>query len=58
MYVIEMQFIPNMDIAWVQRLNPTDDIMTFDVLMEAEDKAKELQDNDNTGRKYRVKEIN
>lgn len=58
MYIIEMQFIPNLDVAWVERLTPNDPIYQFDTLEEAEQKAKELQDNDSTGRKYRVKNTN
>jgi len=57
MHIIEMQFIPNMDVAWVERLKPEDEIYSFETYEEAEDKAKELQDKDNTGRKYRVKTI-
>jgi hypothetical protein len=57
MYIVEMQFIPNMDVAWVERLLPTDNIYSFETYEKAEDKAKELQDKDNTGRKYRVKTI-
>jgi len=58
MYIIEMQFIPNFDVAWVERLSPNDTLIQFETLKEAEEKAKELQDNDSTGRKYRVKNIN
>jgi hypothetical protein len=55
MYIIEMQFIPNFDVAWVERLSPNDTLIQFETLKEAEEKAKELQDNDTMGRKYRVK---
>jgi hypothetical protein len=55
MYIVEMQFIPNFDVAWVERLKPDDTLLQFETLEEAEEKAKELQDKDITGRKYRVK---
>ncbi len=57
MYIIEMQFIPNMDIVWVEKLLPTDEIYFFDTYEEAEKKSLELQSKDKTGRKYRVKNI-
>lgn len=57
MYRVEMQFIPNLDVVWVERLQPTDEIYSFDTYEEAEKKAIELQNNDSTGRKYRVKTI-
>ena len=55
MFIVEMQFVPNLDVAWVERLLPSDMIYRFDTYEEADNKAKELQDNDSTGRKYRVK---
>jgi len=57
MYIIEMQFVPNNDIAWVMKLNEQDLVRTFETIEDAESTAKELELNDNTGRKYRVKEI-
>jgi len=48
-----MEFIPNWDI-WVSHLEPTDPIYEYDNEQEALDKAAELQENDPTGRKYRV----
>lgn len=57
MYIVEMQYMPNIDIAWVERLLPTDTIFSYDTYEEAEVKANELQSKDSTGRKYRVKEI-
>jgi hypothetical protein len=57
MFRVEMQFIPNMDVAWVERLSPDDEIYSFDTYEEAEEKATELQNKDTTGRKYRVKTI-
>jgi hypothetical protein len=57
MYIIEMQFIPNFDVAWVERLSPNDTLIQFETLEEAEQKAIELQSKDKTGRKYRVKNI-
>jgi len=52
-YLIQMEFIPNWDI-WVSHLEPTDPIYEYDNEQEALDKAAELQENDPTGRKYRV----
>jgi hypothetical protein len=57
MFIVEMQFIPNLDVAWVERLLSSDPIYSYDTYEEAENKAKELQDNDSTGRKYRVKTL-
>jgi hypothetical protein len=57
MYIIEMQFVPNNDVAWVMKLNEQDLVRTFETIEDAESTAKELELNDNTGRKYRVKEI-
>ena len=55
-YLIQMEFIPGNDQIWVSQLNPTDPIYEYDNEQEALDKATELQDNDPTGRKYRVTE--
>ena len=52
-YLIQCQFLPGWDI-WVSQLEPTDPIYEYDNEQEALDKATELQDNDPTGRKYRV----
>ena len=52
-YLIQCQFLPDWDI-WVSQLEPTDPIYEYDNEQEALDKATELQDNDSTGRKYRV----
>jgi hypothetical protein len=57
MFIVEMQFIPNLDVAWVERLLSSDPIYSYDTYEEAENKAKELQDKDSTGRKYRVKTL-
>jgi len=53
-YLIQMEFIPGNDQIWVSQLEPTDPIYEYDNEQEALDKAAELQDNDPTGRKYRV----
>lgn len=57
MFIVEMQFVPNLDIAWVERLTPEDTIYSYDTYEECEMKANELQSNDPTGRKYRVKTV-
>mgnify|MGYP003351015481 CR=1 FL=1 len=53
-YEVQMQFIPKSNSIWVARLNPGDPIYQYDNEVEAQDKATELQNNDETGRKYRV----
>lgn len=58
MYEVQMQFIPGNDAIWVARLNPDDPIYQYDNEAEAQAKATELQDNDPTGRQYRVVQIN
>jgi hypothetical protein len=55
-YLIQMEFIPGNDQIWVSQLEPTDPIYEYDNEQEALDKAAELQENDPTGRKYRVSE--
>ena len=53
-YLIQMEFIPGNDQIWVSQLESTDPIYEYDNEQEALDKATELQDNDPSGRKYRV----
>jgi hypothetical protein len=57
MFEVQMQFIPGLDQIWVARLNPEDPIYIYDNLNEAQAKATELQDTDETGRKYKVVEL-
>jgi hypothetical protein len=57
MFEIQMQFIPGSDQIWVARLNPEDPIYEYDNLNEAQAKATELQEADQTGRQYRVVEL-
>jgi len=57
-YTIQMQFIPGNDQIWVSQLSPNDPIYTYDNYPEALAKATELQDNDPTGRQYRVVQSN
>ena len=52
-----MQFVSGLDTIWVARLSPEDTIYEYDNLNEAQAKATELQDADQTGRQYRVIEI-
>ena len=54
MYKIEMQFIPGVENIWVLKLNPEDPIYEFDNEEKAQEKAKELEEFDSEGRKYRV----
>jgi hypothetical protein len=58
MYIVQMQFIPGNDQIWVEKLNPTDPIYQYDNEAEAQAKATELQNADETGRKYRVTQLN
>jgi len=58
MYIVQMQFIPGNDQIWVEKLNPTDPIYQYDNEAEAQTKATELQNADETGRKYRVTQLN
>jgi hypothetical protein len=58
MYIVQMQFIPGNDQIWVEKLNPTDPIYQYDNEAEAQAKATELQNADETGRKYRVVQLN
>ena len=57
MFEVQMQFIPGDDSIWVARLNPEDPIYEYDNLNEAQAKATELQDADETGRQYKVVEL-
>lgn len=57
MFQVQMQFIPGSNIIWVAKLNPNDPVYEYDNEIEAQDKATELQNNDSTGRKYRVIKI-
>jgi hypothetical protein len=54
MFEVQMQFIPGSNIIWVARLNPDDPIYQYDNEVRAQAKADELQNDDLTGRKYRV----
>jgi hypothetical protein len=58
MYIVQMQFIPGNDQIWVEKLNPTDPVYQYDNEAEAQAKATELQNADETGRKYRVIQLN
>jgi len=56
-YQVQMQFIPGNDSIWVAHLNPEDPIYQYDNEAEAQVKATELQDADETGRIYRVSQL-
>jgi hypothetical protein len=58
MYIVQMQFIPGNDQIWVEKLNPNDPVYQYDNEAEAQAKATELQNADETGRKYRVIQLN
>ena len=55
-YQIQMQFIPDNDMIWVQKLEINDPIWEFDTPEEAKEKMEELDIADITGRKYRIVE--
>lgn len=55
-YTIQQQFIPLNDQIWVSKLTEEDQIFVFETLLEAENKASELESLDPTGRKYRAVE--
>ena len=57
MFAVQMQFIPELNTIWVSRLNENDPIYEYDNLNEAQAKATELQDADETGRQYKVVEL-
>ena len=57
MYQVQMQFIPGNDSIWVAHLTPEDPIYQYDNEAEAQIKAIELQDADETGRIYRVSQL-
>lgn len=56
-YQIQMQFIPGLDQIWVTQLTPESPIYQYDNEEEAILKVNELDNADETGRKYRVQQI-
>jgi hypothetical protein len=56
-YQVQMQFIPGLDQIWVAQLTPEDPIYQYDNEEEAVVKANELQAADETGRQYRVQQL-
>jgi hypothetical protein len=56
-YQVQMQFIPGNNMIWVARLTEEDPIYEYDNFAEAQAKAIELQEADETGRQYRVAEL-
>ena len=56
-YQVQMQFIPGLDQIWVAQLTPEDPIYQYDNEEEAIAKANELQSADETGRQYRVQQL-
>lgn len=57
-YQVQMQFIPGNDSIWVARIKPDDPIYEYDNFADAQAQATLMQDNDPTGRQYRVVEFN
>jgi hypothetical protein len=56
-YQVQMQFIPGLDQIWVAQLTPESPIYQYDNEEEAVAKANELQLSDETGRQYRVQQL-
>ena len=56
-YQVQMQFIPGLDQIWVAQLTHEDPIYQYDNEEEALAKANELNNADETGRKYRVQQL-
>jgi hypothetical protein len=56
-YQVQMQFIPGLDQIWVAQLTPEDPIYQYDNEEESVAKANELQSADETGRQYRVQQL-
>jgi len=56
-YQVQMQFIPGLDQIWVAQLTPESPIYQYDNEEEAVSKANELQAADETGRQYRVQQL-
>jgi hypothetical protein len=52
-----MEFIPGNSMIWVARLTPDNPIYDYDNFAEAQAKAIELQEADETGRQYRVAQL-
>lgn len=48
-----MQFIPGNNIIWVEKLNDSDPIYSYNIFEEAENKKKELELKDPT-RSYKI----
>lgn len=57
MFVIEMQYFPQSDLVWVQKLLPSDLGFIFETYEEAQEKLTELQEKDISGRQYRIAQI-
>jgi len=56
-YQVQMEFIPGNSMIWVARLTPDNPIYDYDNFAEAQAKAIELQEADETGRQYRVAQL-
>ena len=57
MFEVQMEYIPGVNTIWVSRLSENDPIYEYDNLSDAQAKATELQDADETGRQYKVVEL-
>jgi len=57
MWQVQKEFIPGNSQIWVAQLNPDDPIYEYDNEPEAQAKADELQNQDPSGRAYRVQQI-
>ena len=56
-YTITMQFVPGLDQIWVNKINPEDQLHSFNTIEEAEVKLAELQNQDTTERQYKIEVV-
>ena len=56
-YQVQIQFIPGNVTIWGARLNPDDPIYEYDNETDAQTQADTLQQEDTSGRQYRVVQL-
>jgi hypothetical protein len=55
-FIIQKQFIAGNDSIWVQQLNESDSIYSFETIEEAQAQLAALQSADTEGRSYQIVE--
>ena len=55
-YIIQKQFIPGNDSIWVQQLDESDSIHSYETIEEAQSQLAALQAADTEGRSFQVVE--